>query len=316
MRPLAILNPTSQGGKTGERATELTRVLARYLGEVDVVATTHGGHAGELAEAAAEEGRDVVVAIGGDGTIHEVADGLMRARDRGVTIPRLGIVGQGTGGDFRRTLGLEHRLDRYCQVIAEGKIRAVDVGRFGFRGHDGSERRAYFINILSVGLGGLVDRYITRSNRPLGGTVAYFNATLRALAKSEVGMLRCKVTYQGTSREVQLATRTLAVCNGRYFGGGMEVAPMAEPDDGVFHVVSLGDAPKVQFFLSSLSIYRGKHVDLPKTEIFPCESLEVDIENEHVRADFPLDVDGEPLGLLPLRIDVVPRALEVFVGSL
>jgi len=314
MRPLVILNPNSQGGKTGERAPELERVMARYLGETDVVRTTHGGHASELAQEGAAEGRAVVVAVGGDGTVHEVADGLMRAKERGLAVPKLGIVGQGTGGDFRRTLGLEHRLDRYCQAIAGGKTRAVDVGRFRYREHDGADARAYFINILSVGMGGLVDRYITESKRPLGGTVAYFNATLRALANSEVGVLRCRVTCRGETRDLRLATRTVAICNGRYFGGGMEVAPMAEVDDGVFHVVSLGDAAKLPFFVSSLSIYRGKHVDLPKTEIFPCEAIEIDLENGHVRSEFPLDVDGEPLGLLPLRVDVVPRALEIFVG--
>lgn len=313
MRPFVILNPSSQGGKTGERAPELARVLGHHIGETEFIHTTHAGHATELAEAAADEGREVVIVIGGDGTIHEVTEGLMRASARGLAVPKLGIVGQGTGGDFRRSLGLEHRLDRYCQVIAAGKTRSVDVGRLTFRAHDGSPQRAYFINILSVGIGGLVDRYITESTRPLGGTVAYFNATLRALARSEVGMLRCKVTHRGESREVRLATRTVAICNGRYFGGGMEVAPMAELDDGVFQVVSLGDAPKLKFFLSSLSIYRGKHIGLPKTEIFPCEAIELDLENEHVRADFPLDVDGEPLGLLPLRVEVVPRALTVFV---
>lgn len=314
MRPLVILNPNSQGGKTGARSDELIRVIEHYLGDVEVARTARPRHAVDLAEQAANSAREVVIAIGGDGTIHEVVNGLMRAKERGLVVPKLGIVGQGTGGDFRRSLGLEHRLDRYCQVIADGRTRAVDVGRLRYRAEDGAEAKAFFINILGIGLGGLVDRYITKSKRPFGGTAAYFTSTVQALAKSEVGVLRCRATFRGEVVEHRISTRTLAICNGRYFGGGMEVAPMATLDDGVFHVVSLGDAPKLEFFFSSLSIYRGKHVELPKVQVFPCESLEVELENRRIQADFPLDVDGEPLGLLPLRVDLLPRALEVFIA--
>lgn len=314
MRPLVVLNPNSQGGATGRRADELARVLERHLGAIDIVPTERPRHAVSIVEAAAGEGREVVVAVGGDGTVHEVVNGLMRAKDRGFAAPKLGIVGQGTGGDFRRTLGLEHRLDRYCQAIASGKTRAVDVGRASFRGHDGADETAYFVNILSVGLGGLVDRYIRASTRALGGTVTYFTATVRALARSEVGVVRCRMRLRGEEREVRLSSRTIAICNGRYFGGGMEVAPMGEPDDGVFNVVSLGDAPRVEFFLRSLSIYRGKHIEHPRVEVFACDAIELELENARISEDFPLDVDGEPLGLLPLKVEVVPRAIAVFVG--
>ncbi|MBM4377168.1 MAG: diacylglycerol kinase family lipid kinase [Deltaproteobacteria bacterium] len=312
MRPLVILNPNSQGGKTGARADELCRVIERYLGAIDVAQTERPRHGVTVAEEAADAGREVVIAVGGDGTIHEVVNGLMRAKDRGVAVPRLGIVGQGTGGDLRRTLALEHRLDRYCQVIAAGKTRSVDVGRLHYRDHDDAAATAYFVNILGIGLGGLVDRYITRSARRFGGTVAYFTSTLKALAQSEIGVVRCRARIGSEEREYRLSTRTLAICNGRYFGGGMEVAPMATLDDGLFHVVSLGDAPKLEFFLSSLSIYRGKHVELPKVEIFACDAIDIDLDNPRIREVFPLDVDGEPLGLLPLRVELVPRALSIF----
>jgi diacylglycerol kinase (ATP) len=314
MRPLVILNPNSQGGKTGARSDELCRVIERYLGAVDVAKTERPRHAVALAEEAANAAREVVIAVGGDGTIHEVVNGLMRAKDRGLVVPKLGIVGQGTGGDLRRSLGLEHRLDRYCQVIAAGKTRTIDVGRLRYRAHDGAEATAFFVNILGVGLGGLVDRYITRSARRFGGTVAYFTSTLKALARSEVGQVRCRARLGGEEREYRLSTRTLAICNGRYFGGGMEVAPMATLDDGLFHVVSLGDAPKLEFFVSSLSIYRGKHIELPKVQVFPCDSIDIELENPRIREEFPLDVDGEPLGLLPLRVDLVPRALSIFTA--
>ncbi len=315
MKPLIILNPKSQGGKTGAHAEQLERVITNHIGDVDRQDTTEPRHAETLAENAAEDGRDVIIAVGGDGTVHEVANGLMRARERGLALPKLGIVGQGTGGDFRKTLGLEHRLDRYCEAIASGKVRAIDIGKFRFRNRAEKEDQAYFVNILSVGMGGLVDEYVAKSSRALGGTFAYFGASAKALLRSEVGILDC-VAHEGDSRrEVEIHTRSMAICNGRFFGGGMEVAPMALPDDGLLHVVSLGAAPKLKFVLSSLSIYSGKHVDNPDVEVFSCDKLDITLRNTSIRDDFPLDVDGEPLGTLPLSIELVPGAIEVFVGG-
>jgi YegS/Rv2252/BmrU family lipid kinase len=314
VNPVVILNPNSQGGKTGAHAAELESVIARYVGAVDIAHTERPRHAAEIAEQAAADGRSAVIPVGGDGTIHEVVNGLMRARDRGLTMPKLGIVGQGTGGDFRRTLGLEHRLDKYCQAIAGGKTRAVDAGRFRYRDKRGEDALAYFINILSVGMGGLVDEYVAQSGRQLGGTFAYFAASLKALIKSEVGHLTCIVKEAGETREVRVATRTMAICNGRFFGSGMEVAPMAKPDDGLFHVVSLGAAPKLKFALASQAIYSGKHIENPDVEVFSCEAIDIDLDNETIRNEFPLDVDGEPLGTLPLSIEVVPKAIDVFVA--
>src|SRR5262249_38147211 len=130
--PLLIVNPRSGGGKTGKIFDALRVPLERALGAVDVVFTERARHAVEFARDAAVDGRELVVAVGGDGTIHEVVNGLMQARDAGKKAAKLGIIGQGTGGDFRRTLGIEHRLDRYCAAIAGGKTKRVDVGRASF----------------------------------------------------------------------------------------------------------------------------------------------------------------------------------------
>jgi YegS/Rv2252/BmrU family lipid kinase len=316
VKPLVILNPHSQKGKTGEQAPELVRVIERYLGPVDRADTEAPRHAVEIAKRAAEEGRPTVIAVGGDGTVHEIVNGLMQARDADDRrrLPKLGVVGQGTGGDFRKSLALEHRLDQYCTAIASKRTKTIDVGRCRYRNRGGEDVDGFFINILSVGMGGLVDQYVHEAKGQLGGTIAYFNASVKALLKSEVGILDCRVTLDGQEREEEIHTRQIAICNGRFFGGGMEVAPMAELDDGRFHVVSLGAATKTKFALGSLAIYSGKHIDQPEVEVFACERIVIDIRNDSIRDIFPLDVDGEPLGTLPLTIEVVPAALEVFAG--
>jgi YegS/Rv2252/BmrU family lipid kinase len=313
-RPLIIVNPRSGGGKTGRTFDQMRGPLERALGRFDTLFTERGRHAVELAREAALAGAGLVIVVGGDGSIHEVVNGLMEAKERGAAGTKLGIIGQGTGGDLRRTLGFEHRLDRYAAVIAAGKSRPVDVGRFSYVGNDGAAGKAYFINILSVGMGGLVDRYVAEASRGLGGTFAYFAASLRGLVDSEIGRLKCTVSYKGETREEEIVTRNLAMCNGRFFGSGMMVAPMAEIDDGVIEVVDLGKASKVRFaMMSSTRIYKGEHIGHPDVRHFRCDKIKIELLNREVDERFLLDVDGEPLGRLPMEIEVMPRALEVLV---
>lgn len=315
MKPLLIVNPSSGGGRTGALFEKMRAPIERVLGSVDVVFTERPRHAVDLARDAALSGRETIVAVGGDGSINEVTNGLMLAREQGSTQARLGIIGQGTGGDFRKSVGLKHRLDLYCEAIAGGKERAVDVGRATFRSHEGAETTAYFVNILSMGISGLVDKYVASMGRTLGGTLTYFVASVRGVVDSEVGVLRCRITMDGETREEELRSRTLAVCNGRFFGSGMKVAPMAVPDDGVFEVINLGGAPRLKFFASSSKMYTGSHIQSPDVECFRCQRIEIELLNEGIRDRFLLDVDGEPLGTPPITIELIPKAIKVLVPS-
>jgi YegS/Rv2252/BmrU family lipid kinase len=313
MRPLLIVNPSSGGGKTGRTFEQLRGPIERVLGAVDVAFTERRRHATELAREAALAGRETVVAVGGDGSIHEVVSGLMQARERDAKSTRLGIIGQGTGGDFCKTLGLEHRLDKYCAAIAAGRTRTIDVGRFTHADDDAASaaQTAWFVNILSLGIGGLVDRYVADSSRALGGTMAYFAASVRGLLDSAVGVLACRIEDGGIAREEEIRTRSMAICNGRFFGSGMQVAPMAQPDDGRFEVVDLGSASRLRFAAVSSKMYSGTHVRHPDVRHFRCTKMTIELQNRDVRDRFLLDVDGEPFGRLPIEVTVVPGALEV-----
>jgi diacylglycerol kinase (ATP) len=313
MKPLLIVNPRSRGGETGAIFDKMCDPIERAIGAFEVAFTGRPRHAVELARDAALAGRSTVVAVGGDGSVHEVVNGLMQARDQGAGKTRLGVIGAGTGGDFRKTLEIEHRLDRYAAIIAGGKTKAIDVARFHYRTHKGDRESAFFVNILSVGLGGLVDQYVAESSRTLGGTVAYFGASLRALVNSEVGVLGCTFSLAGTTREEELRSRNLAICNGRFFGSGMQVAPMAKVDDGVLEIVDLGAAPKVKFALASSKIYTGDHLKSADVRHFRADKLKIELLNTAVNDKFLLDVDGEPLGTLPIEVELVPSAIEVFV---
>jgi len=284
-------------------------VLERRLGPVDVAMTQSPAHAIELTREAVRDGSRLVVAVGGDGTLHEVANGILDAGGGAA----LGYVGQGTGGDFRRTLGIEHRLDAYVDAIASGRERAVDVGKLRYRAADGSTKERWFVNILSAGMGGLVDRYVSETTRALGGKAAYFLASTRALVACQRGRLKCDVRLDGDHHQRTVETFMIAICNGRYFGSGMHVAPMAEPDDGRFDVVSMDAPGKLAFATFSRRIYEGQHLSAPGVQHFACDRIAIDLENERARDVFLLDVDGEPLGGLPIEVELKSKALRLRV---
>jgi diacylglycerol kinase (ATP) len=284
MTPLLVVNPKAGGGKQAPFA-EIRGPIERKLGTVDVVFTEHVGHAAELSEKAASEGRELVIAVGGDGTFSDVANGVIRSAAKTTAV---GLIGQGTGGDFRKTLGIEHRLDKYLEAIASGRERPIDVGRATFAGNEGKTTH-YFVNILSAGMGGLVDEYVGKGSRLLGGTAAYFLASTKALIRTQRARLRCIVD----GKPLNLDSYMIAICNGRYFGSGMHVAPMALPDDGKLEVVSMDAPSKVAFAAFSRKIYDGSHLRSANVQHVTCERIEIDLDpsSERARETFRLDVD-------------------------
>jgi len=324
-RPLVIANPSAGRGRTGRDLAHLLSALRDALGELDVVTTGAARQATELAAAAAGERRPLVVSLGGDGTLHEVVNGLMQAREARAAVrggagdlPALGLIATGTGGDFGRCLGIPHRVQDYLAALASGAERAVDIGRARFTDADGSPVQRYWINVLSAGVGGLVDRYAADAPGFVGGRLAYAQATLRAIVMCRRVKLRCwAVLPDGREVVRRLDSHAVAICNGTTFGGGMRIAPMARPDDGLLEVIALETRTRWRLIGRFLTVYAGTHTQEPGVSHFSCRALELtplQVGASKPRAGlFPLDVDGEALGDVPLRVDLVPRALRVRV---
>lgn len=307
MKPLVILNPRSGGGKTGRVEKELRATIVRTMGEAEFVMTERAGHGRELGEEAAHAGHPIIVAVGGDGTISEVADGIVRSGKAAAT--SLGIVGQGTGGDFRKSLDIPHRLDAYLDRLKKRDTRAIDIGQLHYTGKSGERIRTHFINILSVGMGGLVDEYVADANRALGGTVAYFAASAKALLNAKLGQLRC--TFDNEPEARSFDTFMLAVCNGQYFGSGMHVAPMADIADGKLDVVSFKATSKVAFAAQSRGVYGGTHLLNGHAIHARASKLTITLANEDAADVFLLDIDGESRAGFPLEIETLAGALNV-----
>jgi diacylglycerol kinase family enzyme len=291
-------------------------------GEVVVRHTERRGHGEELAFAGAASGHPLIVAVGGDGTLSEVVNGVLAAADAGPQTaraaepqpgaePAVGLVSVGTGGDFRRTLGIGPGIDGSLEALAAGRDRYVDVALAEFRGPDGAPVRRYFVNVLSAGLGGLVDHYIESMPSFVSGRLGYYLASLGAVMVGKEGRVRVRAEWQGEIREQTYPAYLVAICNGRWFGGGMDVAPMAQVDDGKLEVVTV-TAPNKLFILKRVqSVYAGRHLEVPTVHHFPCERLELGLEDEADDPKFLLDFDGDALGSLPLKVEVLPRRLRV-----
>ncbi len=310
--PLFIVNPASGARR---RSQALDAVLARarkVLPGAEVSYTAYPGHAQELARQGAQEGYPLLVAVGGDGTFSEVANGVLEVKTSPVIGgPAVGLIDLGTGGDFRRSLGLEPGPEACLEALATGRERLVDVGLAHFVDRNGQPAQHYFVNVLSAGLGGLVDRYVEAVPSFVGGRAGYYLAALLAVAVSKEQRLQAQVTWQGQAREEIIPAYLVAVCNGRWFGGGMDVAPMARLDDGRLEVITVTSPTKPYLAKQVRTVYSGRHLDEPTVHHFPCERIELAIADPKVERRFFLDVDGEALGTLPLRVQVLPRRLRL-----
>jgi diacylglycerol kinase family enzyme len=251
------------------------------------------------------------VAVGGDGTLDAVANGVLGAQRGLGGETAVGFIAEGTGGDFRKSLGLSHRLDRYLGAIASGHERRVDAVRASFTMPDGTRAVRWVVNILSVGLGGLVDRYVVDAPRVLTPRAAYLWSSVRAIAGGEPARLRCVIVNDGERTEHVLEAWTLAVCNGTTFGAGMRIAPMAAVDDGKLEIVALSAPNKLALAALSRRLYSGTHVGEPGVFHASGERVEIELAQGAPERPVFLDVDGEPIGQVPVWVEIVPGALRM-----
>ncbi|HSR97569.1 MAG TPA: diacylglycerol kinase family protein [Kofleriaceae bacterium] len=306
-RTVLIVNPQSQGGRLGKRWKEMADTIGRAFPFEEAI-TQAQGDATRLTREALRGGAERVVAIGGDGTINEVVNGFFD--ERGLAIApaaSFAVIPFGTGGDFRRTVNMPVGLADAAAVIAANYRRQIDVGKLEFTATGGGRALRMFANIASFGVSGVVDRLVNQSSKRLG-RLAFAVATARATWSYK--NQRVQMVFDGRDR-VEMTVNTVAVANGRYFGGAMMVAPDAELDDGMFDVIAMGDFGFGDLLTSGRRIYKGTHLSMDK--VTARRARVVEAEPIDPAAVIELDVDGENPGRLPARFELVPSALWVIV---
>jgi YegS/Rv2252/BmrU family lipid kinase len=306
LRSLIVANPKSADGWLGRLWPSLQDRIRQAFGQFDHVFTAGPRDATRLARRAIGEGYEMIIAMGGDGTISEVVNGFFDDDGPIGESPVLGVLPFGTGGDLKKTLGLAGTVAKAARALRGRESKKIDIGRLSYVDSDGKPSLLHFINIASFGLGGLVDRYVNESPKMLGGPVSFALATLRAGAIYR--NQRVRLVLDG-ERSFEMRALSVAVANGKYFGGGMKVAPWARMDDGLFDVVAMGDIGIWDMVSRGWQIYAGAHLSSPKVRFD--RAAHVRAEPVEPQEEVLLDVDGETPGRLPAELVVLPRVLRL-----
>lgn len=311
MLPLIIVNPKSASGATRNNWSAIASDLRTHFGPFQVAFTKGPGDGIELARRSAIEGRRLIIACGGDGTINEIANGILTSG----TDCELGIFPSGTGGDFRRTLEIPSEPREAARELREGRTESIDVGRVTYRTFEGEEESRYFLNVTSFGLAAAIIERVKGSSSlnwlPLDtirGRASFALSSLQEIVGLGTTTVRVRIDDRD---ERLLSTVNFCIANARYFGGGMMVAPEAKINDGFLDVINIGDINTAKIILNAYTLYRGTHLDLPEVADTLAKRIEarpmIDREEVHI------EVDGELLGMLPAVYEIVPAALRVRV---
>ena len=303
-RTICIVNPVAGNGKSEQRWGAIDKVLRREGFQYDVEITRHSGHASQIARAALQKGYDRIVAVGGDGTLNEVVNGLFT--DEGEVINSsagLLLIPVGTGSDFARMFDIDSSLGCVLKLMSLKEAKKCDVIRASFYGHNGQKALRYYINIADVGIGSETCARVNRGSKRLGGFWSFLLAALYTIITYHNRQLTVviddKEIYQGPSCLV-------AAGNGRFFGGGMKIAPEARVDDGVLDVVIVKDFTKLELFANMAKVYRGAHLQHPKVELG--RGTRVNIKTAEKAY---LELDGEPVGYGNTELQVLPAAIKI-----
>ena len=286
-RALAIVNPAAGNGTGAKLLPRLARDLGAAGIDVDVVATPAPGEAARLASHAVEDGYLRVIAVGGDGTANEVANGLV---DTDVALALYPI---GSGNDFARALGYPRKRKQLASFLGRAQRRRIDVGEANGR---------VFLNSTGVGIDGHVAERVIAMSRVVGPALGYLVGSLASIATFRPPTMRIRI--DGQTREGP--HMMVLAANGTHFGSGMRVAPNAKLDDGMFDVIVGGDLTRWQSLVALAKIYRGTHVDGKTIFQYRASSVDVDFD-----APLPGQLDGEFSRMSGLRMRVRPRALTV-----
>jgi YegS/Rv2252/BmrU family lipid kinase len=278
----------------------MARAAAEQGLEGDAFFSEGQGQLAELARKAAAKGARLLVAVGGDGTVNEIVNGIA-----GLEGVELAVVHRGTGGDFVRTFGIPHELAGALEIARDGATREIDLGRATFHTWAGAERESWFANAASAGMSGAVAKRVNETGKAFGGKVSYAWSTFAVFARWRNAQITVTVDTE---------TRTgpmydVIVANGRYLGGGMKITPDAEPDDSLFDVLLIGDISKRDLVLTLPKIYRGTHLPHPKAELLRGASVTIEAP-----IPLPVQLDGEQPGTTPATFEVVPNALRLRVS--
>ncbi|MCX7973333.1 MAG: diacylglycerol kinase family lipid kinase [Candidatus Aminicenantes bacterium] len=297
-----IVNPASDQGRTRGRWREIKEALKTFIREFHYEFTEKPLQAIDLTRQAIKNGTELVIGVGGDGTLNEIANGFFEENKIINPETELAIVPSGTGCDFMRSLNLPTSLKKALQILSKAVPRRVDVGRVTYLNQEGKKEQRFFLNVADFGVGGEVVHEVNRKRLERKAS-SYFRTLITTMISYRPKRIKLKINDLELPENDYLIG---AVANGRIFGKGMKIAPTAEIDDGLFDLILIRGMKFFEFLKNSWKIFTGSHLSHPKTSLWKACWLEAQpIQKEKVI----LEIDGEEVGYLPATFEIIPAQL-------
>jgi len=305
LKTQVIVNPESNQGRTKKRWNHIKLALKSFIKEFKCEFTERPFQAIEISRAALKEGTELIVGVGGDGTMNEIANGFFENEKLINPSSVLGIIPSGTGCDFIRSLNIPSGLKNALEVISNASSSLIDIGIARYTNHSSQKKERFFLNVSDFGIGGEVV-YHMNQNRMKRKASSYLKSLISTF-----------ITYKNKAIDIKIDDNDIplqeyivcAISNGRIFGKGMKIAPHAKLDDGMFDVVLVRGMKFFEFFKNAWRIYFGTHLFHPKVSLIRGKKIEASPHNKD--EDVLIEIDGEQLGKLPATFEIIPKTFLV-----
>jgi diacylglycerol kinase (ATP) len=307
-----IVNPLSARGRTCQRWDAIKEIIRHYFTEFKYIFTEKPRQATEIARYLLKDGFDLIIGVGGDGTVNEIANGYFH-QDSQQAIngdASLAIIPSGTGSDFVRSQRIPRDFKRSIETIKNSGVKAIDVGKitFNFDSAEAERSSAYFVNVADFGLGAEVSRTVAAVPSSKRGPFSYYLGLLSTIRNYK--SKKVKVVIDGTE---EISDRFLigAVANGSIFGGGMIIAPGAKPDDGYFDLVLVEDMGRFEIIKSSTRLYTGTLPQHPKVKVKRVKNIKVypAETDEGLDQTVNIEYDGEIGKSIPAEFEIIEKSV-------
>lgn len=284
-----ILNPCAGRGRSVKIMQRVIEIMEKKRTKFKVRETEYPGHATIIAKEAIQNGFKSIIAVGGDGTVLEVANGMIGEK------ATMGIIPAGTGNDFIKTVGIPNDPEVAVNILLKEKQKKVDIGL--------ADDKRYFLNVSGTGFDVEVLKNTEKVKGFLTGLAAYYTAVLMAV----FGYKFKKVILKTKDMVIEKTVLLVAVANGIAYGGGMKVAPEASVEDGLLDVTIIEKMPRWKIPLELPKFIKGEHKKIKYIEKFKCESVTIETDKAE-----PINMDGEIIGTTPVTFSVKKNAINVF----
>jgi diacylglycerol kinase (ATP) len=299
-----ILNPVAGGGKTKKLKSQLVSELGNRFGKNYLLMETTGqGDATIFAREISEKGASLIIAVGGDGTINEVLNGLFLNRKPVNDQVELGIINSGSGSGMAQTMGLPESISDQLDMICNSTAKPMDVGIVRYKGTNDSPCERLFISECQVGIGGSVVSHVGMKLKHFGGRIAFGSVALSHLFHYKASKMTMILDQQPAESKKLIG---VTIGNGIYCAGGMRLTPNARTDDGFLDVLQIHEMSLLKRFMNFGKVYSGDHIHSNYFSISQAKEISIDSEQP-----VWIETDGELLGKTPCEIGIIPGAVKV-----